>query len=252
MMPTSTWKKWDAKQYLKDFYGGSVASDEIETISFLTELAKNNPQDKILDFGCGPTLHHVFPFVPFVSEIHVADLLSSNLAEVTKFIKNESDAHNWDKYIEYALFCENKKIPTTDLVIERRLATSKKITKVLEANARNDDPIGPDFRGKYPIVISCFCADSATDNHNDFSLLVRNIASLVQPGGMFAIACLRDTSFYKTNESHFPSARVDEIILEKVLKNIFLPQSVRIETKHLPDHKQQGYSGIILASATKQ
>lgn len=250
-MTSSTWKKWDAKQYLLDFYGGNVSTDEIETISFLAQLAKNNPQHRVLDFGCGPTLHHIFPFVPYVSEIHVADLLKSNLFEVSKFINNDSDAHNWDKYIEYALICEGNKKPNTGAIAERRLATSQKITKVIEADAREVDPMGIEFRGSYPIVISCFCADSATDNHEEFSLFIRNIATLVQSGGLFVIACLRDASFYRTKESHFPSARVIENTLEKILKNHFIHQSVKIDTKHLPEHREQGYTGIILASAIK-
>lgn len=250
-MQTSDWKKWDAQNYLQEFYGNVVADDEIETISFLSQLAKNNPANRILDFGCGPTLHHIFPFAPHVTEIHLADLLNSNLGEISKYLDNEIESHNWDKYIEYALSCESQNPVGEKAVYDRKRETQRKVTKLVEANARNQDPLGPEFRGTYPIVMSCFCADSATDHHDEFAQLVENIASLVEPGGLFIVTCLRNATFYKTKDSCFPSANVDETLLGKVLTNIFIPETVDIMVKHLPNHADQGYTGIIMATARK-
>ncbi len=250
-MQTSDWNKWDAQNYLQEFYGNDVAADEIETILFLSRLAKNNPASKILDFGCGPTLHHIFPFAPHVSEIHLADLLNSNLKEISKYLNNEIGSHSWDQYIEYALSCESQNTVTKKAIHERKRETRRKVTKLIEANARNQDPLGPDGRGTYPIVMSCFCADSATDHHNEFAMLIENIASLVEPGGLFIVTCLRNATFYKAKHSFFPSANVDEKLLGSVLIRNFIPDTVEITVKHLPNHADQGYTGIIMATARK-
>jgi len=248
----SSWNRWDPKAYLKEFYSGDVAQDEIETVAFLAKLAKKiNSPKKILDFGCGPTLHHVFPFIPHVSEVHVADLLKPNLDEISKFLKKEKDYHNWDKHIAYTLECEGQKKPTAKAIEQRKKHTVEKITKLMKANARNSNPMGIKYRGAYPVVISCYCADSATNNRKDFTLYVKNIASLIQPGGLFIIACLRNSRYYKSGSSYFPSANVNEHFLLKILKYNFIAETIKIKVKKLPNHKEQGYTGIILAYATK-
>ena len=60
-----------------------------------------------------------------------------------------------------------------------------------------------------------------------------------------------NATFYKTKHSFFPSANVDENLLGRVLAENFIPESVEITVKHLPNHADQGYTGIIMATARK-
>ena len=133
-----------------------------------------------------------------------------------------------------------------------RDVTCTKITDVLVADANKIDPLGPESRGTYEVVISCYCADSATNDRETFSRYIQNIASLVKPGGIFVLACLRKAHYYKTAASHFPSANVDEELVYQLLKLDFKTETITVETKELPHHIHQGYSGIILAHATKK
>lgn len=45
-------------------------------------LGTGRTYDSAIDIGCGPTVHHAFPLAPFIREIHLADYLPANLAEV--------------------------------------------------------------------------------------------------------------------------------------------------------------------------
>jgi hypothetical protein len=40
----------------------------------------------------------------------------------------------------------------------------RKITRLFQADAGDFNPLGCDGREFYPVVVSCYCADSATDN----------------------------------------------------------------------------------------
>src|SRR3989344_5449670 len=243
----ASWKRWSPTAYLREFYVGEVVPDEIETIAFLVKLAKKIPVgQKILEFGCGPTLHHIFPFVPYVSEIHMVDFLKSNLNEVNKWVSSIEGAHNWDKYIAYTLRCEGIKRITSRDILKRRRETIKKITSIEQADARRNNPLGKNIHELYPIVISCYCADSATNNHKDFKIFIRNIVSLLKPGGIFIIACLRKASYYRSGNLYFPSANVDENLLRRILEYDFSPKTIKIFTKRLTAHKEQGYTSIIL------
>ena len=55
----------------------------------------------------------------------------------------------------------------------------------------------------------------------------------------------------KTGETFFPSANIDEHDLRRVLELDFLPESIKIEVKELPELAPEGYKGIVLAHAIK-
>lgn len=242
---------WSPTAYLREFYT-DVQPDEIETIAFLVRLGKKiaYPQ-KILEFGCGPTLHHIFPFVPYASEIHMGDFLESNLEEIRKWIEDEKDAHDWDKFISYTLKCEGRVDPTRKDIENRKQAAREKIVKYVRVDAKKSDPAGRELRETYPVVISCYCADSATNDQGNFTLFIRNIVSLIKPGGLFVLACLRNAKHYRVGSLNFPSANVSEDLLADILKLDFYPGTITIEVRELPDHERQGYTSIILAYATK-
>ena len=250
---TNIWNNWDPKLYLNEFYSGAVAPDELETINFLSRLAKNLPQQyKILDFGCGPTIHHILPFLKNASEVHLADLFQSNLDQISKYLKKDKIAHNWDQYIKYALECEGVQKPSENEIAARRGSIYEKITKLVVADAGDVNPLGEASREQYEVVISCYCADSATSDYETFSQYIKNISSLVKPGGVLVLACLRKALHYRAGASYFPSANVDEVLVYQLLCLDFKLETITIETKELPHHAHQGYSGIILAHATKK
>lgn len=251
MPELSTWETWDPRQYLTDYYS-EVQPDEVETIRFLVDtLIGIRPDQLVLEFGCGPTLHHVFPVVPYAEEIHMADYLTSNLDEISKWLLEKGDRHNWYEFIKYTLKCEGTQEPAHEEVMFRKRETRRKISALLQSDASQVDPLGIERRAKYPLVLSCYCADSATDDKRTWINYMRNIASLVAPGGMFITTALLEASHYQIGNKRFPSSSVGVIDMEQVLRLDFLPESITIEVKQVPEHEYQGYKGIILAHAIK-
>lgn len=246
------WDHWDPKAYLHEFYT-NVESDELETIKFLTKIAKRLPHEqKILEFGCGPTLHHIFPFIENASEIHMVDLLQCNLDEIALWIDKNRRAFNWNSFIAYTLKCEGIEHPTVADIKKRKNETQKKITKLMTGDAGKANPLGKRAHESYSTVISCYCADSATDNVDDFKRYIKNIVSLLKPGGAFVFTCLRNTAYYKVKPLLFPSANVNEQMVRTLLESDFLPESIKITVKKLQGRREQGYTSIILAYATKR
>lgn len=245
------WSKWNPRQYLADFYS-SVDEDEIETIAFLHEITQRVPsRATLLEFGSGPTLHHIFPFVPTISEIHIADLLPSNLSEIQTWLDNKAEGHNWDRFIAYTLSCEGI-TPSEALIAARAQETRTKVTKLMTADAQHEDPLGQSARNMYPVVMSCYCADSATDNHHDFENYVSHILSLLQPGGLFILACLHNAMHYRVGSTWFPSANVTQQCVHSILGKYCVLETLSISIKNLPSHIDQGYTSILLSYATKR
>ena len=108
---------WAPRQYLADYYS-TIGSDERQTIAFFVEAMRHSaPDEPVLIFGVGPTLHHVFLAAGRDNEIHLGDYLPANLAEIERWINRDADAHNWGPFVRYTLVCEGVAFPTDEDVI---------------------------------------------------------------------------------------------------------------------------------------
>ena len=191
---------WVPQQYLADYYS-VVEPDERETIAFFVDAMKAAPPgEPVLVFGSGPTLHHVFLAAPAASELHLADYLPANLAEIERWRTRDPAAHDWRAFVRYTLECEGLAAPTEDDVTRREELTRSKITRLLQADARRSAPLDQ----RYATVISAYCADSATDDRAMWETLMTNITGLVSPGGLFITAALRRCRSYRVGDQALP------------------------------------------------
>jgi hypothetical protein len=236
---------WVPGEYLADYYA-VVEPDEVETIAFFTDAIRETvPGEPILFFGTGPTLHHVFLSAGRASEIHLADYLPRNLAEIQRWLEREAGAHDWRPFVRYTLECEGLRAPTEAQLAQREELTRAKVTRLLEADAGDREPVA----ARYGTVVSAYCADSATADRATWESYMRHIAGLVAPGGVFITAALRRSRSYLVGGKRFPSADVDEHDLRAVLEPEF---ECEIAVREVPDHARLGYEGIVLATARRR
>jgi hypothetical protein len=236
---------WVPREYLEDYYA-VVEPDEVETIAFFAgAIRETRPQAPILFFGTGPTLHHVFLSADHASEIHLADYLPQNLAEIDRWLQRDAGAHDWRPFVRYTLECEGLAAPTEAQLAQREELTRAKVTRLVQADAGDREPLGE----RYATVLSAYCADSATADRATWETYMRHIAGLVEPGGVFITAALRRSRSYLVGGKAFPSANVDEHDLRAVLEPEF---DCAIEVREVPEHARLGYAGIVLATATRR
>jgi hypothetical protein len=169
---------WVPAEYLEDYYA-VVEPDEHETIAYFADAIRQAaPGEPILFFGTGPTLHHVFLSADRASEIHLADYLPQNLAEIERWLERDADAHDWRPFVRYTLECKGVAAPTEEQLVQREELTRAKVTRLLQADAGDGEPVGE----RYGTVISAYCADSATADRTTWEAYTRHIAGLVEPG----------------------------------------------------------------------
>jgi NNMT/PNMT/TEMT family len=150
---------WVPRAYLAD--DRVVEPDERETIAYFADAMKCAPNgEAVLVIGTGPTLHHVFFAAPKASELHLADYLPANLAEIERWRTRDPAAHDWRAFVRYTLECEGLRDPTDEDISRREELARSKITRLLQVDARRPIPLDQ----RYATVISAYCADSATDD----------------------------------------------------------------------------------------
>ncbi len=186
------------------------------------------------------------------SEIHLAEYLPANLQAIERWLTAAPDAHDWSPFVGYTLECEGVAGPTDGQVRDREAVVRSKVTALLGGDARCADPLGGRGSPPYGVVISAYCADSATADKATWETYMRNIAGLVRPGGLFVTAALRHSTGYVVGGKTFPSASVDEADLRRVLEPDFDWDDGVIEVNDLSAHRSHGYTSIILASVRRR
>ncbi len=241
---------WRPGEYLADYYA-AVEPDEVATIAFFVDAMRRAQAHRpVLFYGVGPTLHHVFLAAPTASEIHLSDYLPENLGEIRRWLDGDATAHDWRPFVRYTLQCEGTPAPTEAQVADREALTRRKVTRLLEVDARS--PGIPGGAGGYATVISAYCADSATADRDTWWTFMEHISGLVEPGGLFVTAALRRCASYLVGGKRFPGADVDEGDLRAVLQRDFACKRGAIEGRAVPGHASQGYAGIVLAWARRR
>ncbi len=241
---------WIARDYLAEYYR-EVQDDERNTMRFFAEKIREAPVGPVLCFGSGPTLHHVFLAVPRATEIYLADYLPQNLEEIERWRRQDPAAHDWTPFVRYTLECEAPVAPSDGDIAARIQALRGAIGGLVPADASLPDPLGAGFRGRFATVLSPYCAEAATADKQLWAQYCRNIATLVRPGGYFLTSAVRRCSGYKAGDRFFPATSIDEDDLGQVLAQDFRPDSVEVQVREVPAHRDQGFSGILLARAIK-
>ena len=241
--------RWNPAAYLATYYA-KVEPEEHHTLRFLVrEAQKLSSAATILEFGVGPTLHHVLPLAPRVAQIHVADLLPANLEAVRQWCVGEPGAFEWREFTREVLRYEGIRSPSVAEIDAREQLTRERLTLRLLGDARLRHPLGLKYSRRYDCVVSCYCADSATADKEEWFRYLHNIASLLAPGGLFLIASLRNCSSYTVGSLRFPSPAIDEYDIRCALAELdFETRSIELRVCDVPEQAHHGFQSIVLAS----
>jgi len=240
-----------AEQYLQTFYRDRApTNDERVVFRFLAEhLRALSDRPVLLEVGCGPTVHHVLQFAPYVSELHMADYLQENLEEVRKWRDDLLGAGTWSQYAELALRLEGRPSGNEDV---RRLEqmTKRKLRRLLTCDLRDQWILGAPVA--YPVVTAFYCTEEVGITMARWEEVMANLARAVAPGGQLFLSCLRDTDSYLVGGTAYPCARISEADVRRVLPQLGfnMAQSV-VESASVNDQEHEGVSGVVLTAARK-
>lgn len=244
--------EWRPHAYLSEYYS-TVDPDERRTIAYFVDaFARIEPGQRVLIYGVGPTLHHVFLAAEKASEIHLAEYLPDNLREIELWLARDPRAHDWRPFVRYTLQCEGAEAPSDADVAAREELVRRKITRLLAADLRRPAALGPGAADPYDVVVSAYCADSATGDRTQWQVFMQRICALARPGGMLLIAALRDTSFYLVGGKMFPSACLSERDLYAALERQCGPGDLAVEVGQLGAPDAKGYCSILLARGRRR
>lgn len=239
---------WSARDYLEQYYSTSeITMDESVIAKFVVEFLAEKKQrfDEMLEVGCGPTIHHAFPFAPYVGRLYMADYLQSNLQEVQRWI--EGNGHNWKPYLTGVLTFEDN---NSEVVLAERIQMLKeKIAGFIFCNVLDTNPLGQ--LRTFPLVTSFYCMECVQKEKLLWKQAMMNVSSLVAPEGYLILSALRNADKYLVCGKEFPATYIDEHDMRETLIACgFTPATISIEV-HSSGWGEEGFDTIIVCSAQK-
>jgi hypothetical protein len=247
---TRDWTEFDPIAYLSEYYT-DLGDENRSLLQFFVEAYRDvAPNSKLLDFGGGPTIYPLIAAVNKIQEIHVCDHLESNLREVQRWLCGEASAFDWRAFVSMTLDLEKGRPCSTTEIVQREAEIRTRVTRIGRCDARRDPPI-PGIRQKYDVVVTNFCAESATDDRWQWCLFMRNITSLLKPGGKLILSALKEATCYSVGSKIFPAVSIGVDDLAYALVNSdFEPESIVINSVPA-DRPTRPYQGLMFARAVK-
>jgi len=239
-------------RYLDTFYRDRPpTNDEKAVLRFLVRHLRDLPAGQIVvEVGCGPTVHHAFPFAPYVTAIHMADYLPENLAEIDRWRNDAAGAMNWSQYSRLVQELEGR--PASDDAVQRRETEVRtRIERLMHCDLQRELIFGEPMT--YPIVGAFYCTEEVGISIAAWERVMANLARVVAPGGHLYLACLRDTESYLVGDTMYPCARISEGDVTRVLAalDFDMTQTV-VEASAVAEQEQEGVVGVVLAAAIKR
>ncbi len=248
---TRDWAEFDPVAYLDEYYG-DIGSENLALLRFMAETCRSLPEDGILlDFGGGPTIYPLISAAGHIGEIHFSDYLEANLNEVRSWLDEEPAAFDWDPFIRRAIELETGKDCSDADVAARAAEIRKKVTRLVRCDASRAPALEGEYE-PYDVILTNFCAESATSDRWQWQAFMVNIVSLLKPGGRLIMSALKGATRYSVGERSFPAVDITEDELLELLEEVGFPRKSTELVSVPADRPTRDYQGLILVVAEKE
>jgi hypothetical protein len=243
-------RRWSASQYLREYYSGaSISDDECANAKFIAEqlraLGRTFPL--ALEFGCGPTVHHGAALAPYVKQLHLADYLPENLAEIRRWLSADPQAHDWDPYLMGVLAAEGLSSP--EALSARKALLRTLVTEMRIADIRCPVPLRDP--GQYDLVASYYCAEAVATSRAEWRTYLAHLAGLVAPAGLLLMGAARHSQAYRVLDYAFAQAHIDETDFASELPALGFPASGTVVEIFNSGWQANGFESICCVRAIK-
>ncbi len=239
---------FDPREYLDECFAKPDAEYRF-SVQFMVKALRNLPSDLlVLELGGGPTLYSVAMLAPQAREVHFSDYVLASLDEVRSWLNGEPHAFDWRPYIKIILEQEGQ-AATPQAIAKREAEVRRKVTRVTWCNILAEAPLGQ-WPHKYDLVVAPHCTDVAANNVSEWMQIIRNISTLVAPGGWLFISVSTGTTLNTVGPQVFECVDLtDAEMYHGYIGAGFEPDTLFLDSTSAPAKYE--YTGVIHAIARK-
>ncbi|XP_064158167.1 indolethylamine N-methyltransferase-like [Anguilla rostrata] len=245
---------FDSREYFSAYYSSPSSGDDF--LPFVlqklheTFSSGNIKGKKLIDIGCGPTIHGIISASKYFEEIVVSDFTDSNRREIEKWLRNEEGCFDWRPTIEFV--CELEGGSTSPEEVEQRLRQIVK--QVRRCDVRQENPFHPLTMETADCILSSLCLEAACKDLETYRRALRSIAALLKPGGVLVLIGVLNESFYFVGQEKFSCLVLSQSFIEETLRNLGFSIK-QVNTMHTKETDKEYYDAeaffYLVAQKTK-
>ncbi|CAI5795390.1 nicotinamide N-methyltransferase-like [Podarcis lilfordi] len=200
-------KHFAPKDYLKMYYSFSKEDGTQENRALTFYLQKFHKTftvdgvkgDTLIDIGSGPTIYQFLSSCGSFREIIATDYTDQNREEIKRWLKKDPEAFDWSQVLKYVCELEGDR----EKWVEKGEKVRSTIRRVLKCDVTQVNPLAPLVVAQASCVTSTFCLDSACKDVTTYLAALKNVGSLVKPGGHLVLLVALGASFYMVGQHPF-------------------------------------------------
>ncbi|XP_067910432.1 nicotinamide N-methyltransferase-like [Heterodontus francisci] len=213
-------KKFNSRVYLETFFTspfGNLLEGEFLpfVLKNLVKAFSSGPKCRtMLEIGSGPCLHLALCASEHVEEIVLSDYASNNRQELELWLQNDPGAFDWSPVAKFVSELEGNREQWAEK--EKKLRDSVK--QVLKCDVHQSNPLYPVDLVPVDCLLTSLCLEAACKDKAAYCTALRNVTSLLKPGGLLFMIVVLNETFYTVDKYKFSCLSFDQVFLEKALK----------------------------------
>nr|XP_056716363.1 nicotinamide N-methyltransferase-like [Euleptes europaea] len=170
--------------------------------------------DTLIDIGSGPTIHQFLSACECFREIIATDYTDQNREEMQRWLKKEPGAFDWSPVVKYVCELEGDR----EKWAQKEEKVRRTIKQVLKCDVTGLNPLAPLSLPPADCLLSTLCLEGACKDLPSFRAALKNISSLVKPGGHLVLFTILEETFYMVGQRQFSCLYLDQKSVEEAVK----------------------------------
>ncbi|XP_054854572.1 nicotinamide N-methyltransferase-like isoform X2 [Eublepharis macularius] len=170
--------------------------------------------DTLIDIGSGPTIYQFLSACESFREIIASDYTDGNREEMQRWLRKEPGAFDWSPVVKYLCEMEGDR----EKWIEKEEKVRKAIKRVLKCDVTQPNPLAPLSLPPADCVLCTRCLEAACTDLPTYHSALKNMSSLIKPGGHLVFFAVLESTFYMVGQHRFSNLYVDQKCVEEAVK----------------------------------
>ncbi|XP_078496145.1 nicotinamide N-methyltransferase-like [Lissotriton helveticus] len=170
--------------------------------------------DSLIGLSYGPHIYYTLPACEYFNKITFACSEDKSIQEIQKWLKNEPDALDSSRIIKK--ICELQ--GSGDTWVEKEHMLKRKVQQLLKHDVMSSNPLSPIIHPQADCLVLAHCLEHFVTDKKTYCEALKNVSSLLKPGGTLIMSALLEATFYTCGDFKFPVLCLDDDFLKDAIK----------------------------------
>ncbi|KAL2102761.1 hypothetical protein ACEWY4_001929 [Coilia grayii] len=214
---------FDSRAYIDTFYSNPGGHEDEKYLLFVLQqlsetffLGKYKGQ-RLIEIGSAASIHCIISACAHFDQIIMSDFADSNRLELSRWLNEEPGCFDWGPVIREVCHMEKGRNP-----VEVEGLLRKRVKSVVKCDVRLENPFHPLTQEPADCVITSLCLEAACKDLPSYRAALRNITSVLKPGGALVMTGALGESFYVVAGQRFSCLRLTREDIKKALLDLQL------------------------------